>query len=395
MENTKPNEVEMAEGVITQEMIDEMRTKIGLKLRIDDSVFNEVLSRLAILKFADGVGDPNPLWRDEDYAGKTNYGTIPAPPSMLWGIFAGVQFGWRGLAGFHSGSTMEFFRPMLLGDRVSAESIYKDFEGPKPSAFAGRMVIDYYINNYYNQNNQQVGKINWYVIRTERKKAREKGKYNSIQLPHPWTDKELEQISKDILAEEIRGSETRYWEDVNVGDELKPVIKGPIGITDMLAFISGGGPPIPRMAAHGVQLRNYQRHPAWAFLDKKTFSLEPIFAVHYNQSAAEAMGLPYAYDVGTQRHCWQIHLLTNWMGDDGWLKKCHAEYRKFVFLSDVIWIKGKVTKKYFDDNNEACVDIETSALNQRGENIMPGWATIALPSREKGTWPVKELLAQK
>lgn len=394
MENTKHNEVEMAEGIITEEMLDEMRDKIGIKMRIDDSVFNDMLTRLAITKFADGVGDPNPLWHDENYAAKTSYGKIAAPPSMLWGIFAGVQFGWRGLGGFHSGSTMEFYRPMVYGDKISAECTFDSFEGPKASSFADRMVIDYYTNNYHNQNDQQVGKINWYVIRTERKKAREKGTYKAIELPHPWKPEELEQIKKDVLAEKPRGSEPRFWEDVNVGDELDPITKGPIGLTDMLAFIAGGGPPIPRLTAHGVQLRNYERHPAWAFLDKNTYALEPIFAVHYNQAAAQAMGLPYAYDVGTQRHCWQIHLVTNWMGDDGWLKKCHAEYRKFVFLSDVIRLKGKVIKKYWD-NNEACVDVETSAINQRGENIMPGWATIALPSREKGTWPIKELLASK
>ncbi len=395
METTNSNEVNMAEGLITQEMLDEMRTKIGLKMRIDDSIFNDVATRLAIVKFADGVGDPNPLWHDENYARNTSYGTIAAPPSWLWSVFAGVQFGWRGLAGFHSGSTMEFFRPIVHGDKIGVECIFKGFEGPKPSTFAEKMVIDYYVNNYVNQNNQQVGKIDWFVIRTERKKAREMGTYKTIQFPHPWTAEELEQITKDILAEEIRGYETRYWEDVNIGDELKPVIKGPLGITDIVAFICGGGPPIPRLAAHGVQLRAYQRHPAWAFLDKNTYALEPIFAVHYNQAAAVAMGLPYSYDVGTQRHCWQIHLLTNWMGDDGWLKKCYAEYRKFVFLSDVIRVKGKVLKKYYNENDEACVDVETSAFNQRGENIMPGWATIVLPSREKGTWPVKKLLAQR
>jgi hypothetical protein len=75
------------------------------------------------------------------------------------------------------------------------------------------------------------------------------------------------------------------------------------------------------------------------------------------------------------------------MGDDGWLKKCYAEYRSFVYYSDVIWVRGKVTNKYID-GAEYCVDIETSGVNQRGENVMPGQATVVLPSREKGTWPV-------
>lgn len=87
-----------------------------------------------------------------------------------------------------------------------------------------------------------------------------------------------------------------------------------------------------------------------------------------------------------------INLLTNWMGDEGWLKKCYAEYRKFVYFSDTLWFLGKVTRKYVDEDGEYCVDIEISGMNQRGENTIPGLATVVLPSREKGTWPIEKRL---
>lgn len=376
-------EVKMEEGLITEEMLAEMRSKIGLKLRTENSQCNEEATRLAITKFADGIGDPNSLWRDEEYAAKTRYGRLAAPPSWIWSVFGGAQFGWRGLGGFHSGSDIEFNLPVLHGDRIKPECIFTGFEGPMPSKFAEKMVTDYYQSNYYNQENKKIARIVWWVIRTERRKAREKGKYSAIQLPHPWKEEELKKAEEDVLAEEIRGANPRYWENVEIGDELKPVVKGPLGLTDMIAFNIGGGAPIPRMAAHGVQLRQYRRHPAWAFRDVNTYALEPIFAVHYNKAAANAMGLPFPYDVGTQRHCWQIHLLTNWMGDDAWLKRSYAEYRRFVYLSDAVWIKGKVTKKYMDEEGEHCVEVETSAINQRGEEVMPGRAVIALPSKGK------------
>jgi len=94
------------------------------------------------------------------------------------------------------------------------------------------------------------------------------------------------------------------------------------------------------------------------------------------------MGVPLQYDVGFQRQCWHIHLLTNWMGDEGWIKRASAQYRRFVYHSDVIWLKGAVTKKYIDDG-EPCVDVSTTAFNQRGEDVMPGRATIVLPSRAR------------
>jgi hypothetical protein len=191
--------------------------------------------------------------------------------------------------------------------------------------------------------------------------------------------------------QEIRGSKVRYWEDVDVGEELPPVVKGIFGLIDMIAYTVGAAPV--QVAAHGSQLRFYQKHPAWSFRDTTTNALEPIYAVHFNKMAANTAGLPLPYDAGAQRQGWLIQLLTNWMGDEGWLKKNYAEYRKFVFFSDTVWFTGKVVKKYVDEDGEYCVDIETHGFNQRGEDTVPGHSTVVLPSREAGTWPVERRLA--
>jgi len=381
-------EVKMEEARITKEMIEEMKGKIGLKMRTEGSTHNEEANRMAILKFAEGIGDPNPLWTDAEYAKKTRYGSIVAPSSFIWATMAHVQFGWKGLGGFHSGCDIEFYKPIYLNDRVTAESIFTGFEGPKPSEFAEEMVIDHFDNKYWNQHGDLLAKYHWWIIRIGRGKAKEKGKYSKLTLPHPWTEEELKKIEEEVLSEEIRGSNPRYWEDVNVGDELKPVVKGPLGLTDELAYFIGGATPIPRLSAHGVSLRQYRKHPAWSFRDPTSCALEPIFAVHYNKEAARAMGVPMQYDVGLQRHCWGIHLLTNWIGDDGWVKRSYTEYRRFNYYGDVVWIKGKVTKKYVDEQGDYCVDIERHAINQRDEDIMPSHATVALPSREKKISPL-------
>lgn len=388
----KDQEVKMAETRITQEMIDGMRAKLGTKLRIEDSTHNEYATRMAILKFAHGVGDANPLWSDETYAKKSSYGNIVAPPSFIWACFAQVQFGWRGLGGFHAGCDVEFLKPVYLGDKVTAECTFTSFEGPKKSSFADETVIDHFQNQYWNQNGDLIARYHWWVVHFARAKARQKSGNNNMTLPYPWTDEELAKLEEEVLSEEIRGDVKRYWEDVNIGDELKPVIKGPLGTTDEVAYIIGGGVPIPRMAAHGVAIAAYRKHPAWAFRDPNTKALEPIFAVHYNKQAAKAMGLPEAYDVGLQRHCWGIHLITNWMGNDAWLKRSYAEYRKFVYLSDVVRLKGKITKKYVDSEGDYCVDIERHAVNQRGEDVMPGYAIVALPSKDKRTSPLDNRL---
>ncbi|HEY2206051.1 MAG TPA: MaoC family dehydratase N-terminal domain-containing protein [Pseudonocardia sp.] len=379
----------MPQAMIDDEMIASMQKKVGANLRIDHSVNNEVASRIAVTKFAGGIGDINPLWTDTEYASASPYGAPVAPPSFIIGCFSGIQFGWPGLGSFHSMSHITFERPVYWNDWVHSECLYDGFDGPSPSKFAGRTVTDRFINSYRNQDDERIATIRWNVINFERgsasAKAKEKssdGKAKGPELPHPWQPDELEEIEKRILAEKPRGSEPRYWEDVNEGDVLDTVTKGPIGLTDEIAFVAGGGTPIPRVKAHAASLHDYQAHPAWAFRDPVTHALEPIYSVHYNLQAARAMSVAFQYDVGFQRQCWQIHHLTHWAGDHAWIKECQAEYRKFVYLSDVLELRGEVTGKRVDDDGEHVVEITTKAVNQRGETPMPGSAVIALPTRE-------------
>ena len=272
--------------------------------------------------------------------------------------------------------------------------ICTDIDGPKKSAFAEKTVIERNDNLYSNQNENLVAKISWEVTHFERSKARSTGKYHKVELPFPWTDKELELIEEEILAEERSGQNTPSWDDIKIGLELNPLIKGPLTMSDEIAFLIGGGAPIPRIAAHAAALKFYRRHPAWSFRDPNSCGLEPIYAVHYNREAARAQGLPYQYDVGFQRHAWQIHLLTNFAGDEGWVKKSFCEYRKFVYFSDVVRLKGVVKDKFIDNDGEYCVKIETNAVNQRGEDVMPGYGVIALPSVKNRFSPLDTRLSR-
>jgi len=83
------------------------------------------------------------------------------------------------------------------------------------------------------------------------------------------------------------------------------------------------------------------------------------------------------------------------MGDDGWLKRSYTEYTRFVYLSDVVWLRGKVTDKYIDDEGDYCVRIERVAMNQRNENVMPGYAIVALPSRDSRSSPLDKRIPMR
>jgi acyl dehydratase len=378
-------EAVLDEGRITDEALEAFRSRVGTKLRIQNQ-FNELASRDAIRKFADGIGDPNPLWRDDNYARSTIYRSIAAPPSWVNSVLpTWVLQGLPGVHALHSSTDWEFYRPVLLNDIITPECFFTGCRVVN-SEFAGRSVLERQESSFYNQRGELVARAKPAAFRVERRAAREIGRDSKIALPHPWTEHELQEIENDVLNEKICGTDTRYFEDVEIGEELPTVIKGPLGISDVIAYCIGASPAPIR--AHGLALRHYREHPAWAFRDPDTYAMEPVYSVHYNKAAAAASGLPYPYDAAVQRHCWLIHLLTNWMGDEGWLKRSYAKFSNVVYLSDVVWIRGVVTKRYMDKDGECCVDIKTNAENQRGEEVMPGRSTVILPSKETGEGPV-------
>lgn len=105
-----------------------------------------------------------------------------------------------------------------------------------------------------------------------------------------------------------------------------------------------------------------------------------MYSVHYNDYAAQLQGAQIAYDVGVQRTSWGIHMLTNCMGDAGFLKSLHGQYRAHVYLSDVVRLGGHVLEKLVDEQGDHDVKVETWATNQRDQNVLPGSAVIALPT---------------
>jgi acyl dehydratase len=373
---------ELAQGEFTDEMLNEMRARIGTELRTDDCVNNEIATRLAILRFAEGIGDDNPLWIDPEYAASTPHGTLLAPPSFIFACLASVQFGWRGLGGFHAETVLKFHRTIRLGEQIAARVFFDGFEGPVASSFAGRRIKDYIRQEYRNQDGERVAEFICSRVRFERSEAQKRAGSREVTIPHPWSEEEIAAIEAQVLAEIPRGATPRYWDEVKLGDEIDLVTKGPVGLTDEIAFIAAGAAPIPRLGAHRVSLKRYRRHPRWAYRDPATHALEPVYSVHYNDYAARLQGAKAAYDVGIQRTCWQIHSLTNWMGDTGFLKAATSQYRAHVYLSDVIRLGGRVEGKEIDADGDHVVRLITWARNQRDQDVMPGTAVIVLPHHE-------------
>ena len=372
---------ELAKATFTDKMLADMRALIGTELRTEASINNEYATRTAILRFCEGIGDDNPLWTDAAYAERTVHGSLIAPPSFVFACLAGVQVGWPGLGGFHADTKMTFHKNIRVDDKIKCRVVFQGFDGPNPSNFGGRSIKDYILQEYSNQHGEIVAEFICSRMRFERGEMQKRAEKRAITVPHPWSEDDVLAIEKSILSEKPRGAVPRYWDDVQIGDEIDVITKGPLGLTDFIAFIAGGSAPIPRVAAHSVSLKRYHKHPKWAFRDPRTNALEPVYSVHYNDYAAKLQGAQIAYDVGIQRTSWQIHSLTNWMGDTGKLKSLTDQYRSHVYLGDAVQLGGSVYAKDVDASGDHVVHVKTSATNQRGQDVMPGTAVVALPKR--------------
>src|ERR1700730_2260988 len=150
---------ELARASFTDKMLADMRSKIGTELRTDGCLNNEYATRLAILRFCEGIGDDNPLWTDAGYAAGSPYGTLIAPPSFIFACLGSVQVGWPGLGGFHAETTMKFHRALRVGDKIAARVVFDGFDGPIESNFGGRRIKDYLRQEYRNQDNALVAEF--------------------------------------------------------------------------------------------------------------------------------------------------------------------------------------------------------------------------------------------
>jgi len=362
------------------EAVAQLRGRLGQEVTGLPPYLTEA-TRDAIRHWAEALGDDNPLWLDADYARTTRWGTIIAPPTMLY-AFDRLSIGYRGgLPGVHAmfgGTNWTFYHPVQFGDRIRVKVIFKDLI-ERPSTFAGRAWQQISAITFTNQDGLLLAASESWGMRTERAaaSARTAVRQDTHPLtPATYTSAQIHEIMERYAHEARRGPTPRYWEDVTAGETLPPLLKGPYTVTTAIAFEQAWGGLFIR--AHGPWYAYLRRHPA-AGLPNAQGIPEPPEAVHWDHDYARQAGVPFAYDYGPERISWLAHLLTNWMGDEGFLCQLNVQVRRFNMVGDLTTCRGTVTAKAFQPSPR--VQCEIWAENQRGERTAFGTATVELPSR--------------
>ena len=141
-------------------------------------------------------------------------------------------------------------------------------------------------------------------------------------------------------------AEQLYWEDVNEGADLPPLVKNPT--TQQLVQYAG---------ASG-----------------------DYYQIHYDKDFAQSTGLDGVIIHGALKNAFLGQLVTRWMGPQGNLKRLSCQYRGMDAPGKPATIKGAVTRKYQQDG-EYLVDCDVWLENPDAQKTTPGSATVSLPSR--------------
>jgi len=138
----------------------------------------------------------------------------------------------------------------------------------------------------------------------------------------------------------------RYFEDVEVGDEITPLVKGPLQQIQLTRYAGASG------------------------------DFNPI---HQDDEFARAAGMGGVFGHGMLTMGFVGQAVTDWAGA-GRVWKFGVRFTALSRLKDTITCKGRVISKSSKDDVHL-VEVEVWAENQKGEKLVTGKATVALPSR--------------
>lgn len=354
----------------------------------------------------------DPLYNDPAYARSQGLPGVPAMPGFAKPM-GGMMLGFpKDIAErffyTHDGGTFEIRSHIFAGDMLTNTKSVTDF---RDVTAPGSDVRIWYMGGYNEMSNQKgevvlAGFMNTRdayrkcIDGTDHPTFSEKmaAWYDNLPPAHYTTDADWDYIRELWAKEEIRGENTLYWEDVEIGYEAPKTCSGPITYMHMIEWYGAKAPTRKLLC------------------DKK--ALETTYRDHYGNY----MGEP-CYHLGNRNHpkgrmVWYndtgayhvYRTITNFIGNQGRVSR--FSWRFFPFFEElrtgpicadmfnkVKGMEGRdcdrhgsegdtcigravVTGKYVNERGEHCIEIAAWGEDLEG-NIVQGCPSEAvLPSRD-------------
>lgn len=229
--------------------------------------------------------------------------------------------------------------------------------------------------------------------------------YPTPQPKYGFTKTELDYLRQLVEGEKIRGAEILYWEDVNVGETITPTV---LETTSIMTGLPGPLRPnvtsterahMPETIGVNTKKRAMPEYvKPWGqpangpyIPDSDTGLLYSTSHGYPDDRDAHYSGEPHTHLAANQSRVLMTRLITNWMGDDGFLRKFRWRHLYRTPAGDALIARGKVVKKYVE-NGEHLVDIKTWTDNMRGNVTEVCYATVNLLSKDDPYPNVKKIV---
>jgi acyl dehydratase len=127
------------------------------------------VTREDIAEFATSLGETNPLYTDEEYAGTTPYGGIIAPPTFCvtfrsYATMPDLKLNY-GKRGFDGGKECQFLAPIRPGDSITG--VDRIAEVYEKTGRSGNMIFIVRESELTNQRGEKVAVIRQSLIRRD------------------------------------------------------------------------------------------------------------------------------------------------------------------------------------------------------------------------------------
>jgi hypothetical protein len=192
------------------------------------------------------------------------------------------------------------------------------------------------------------------------------------------------------------GHGKRYWDDVNIGDELPERVFGPHSVvsftTEWRAYIMTNWGSMRRrtdldLAALGFvdEMAGREMDPV---LEKENPELTDGAYIgpsrgHLFGRWARFIGMPREYGYGASLGAYINDYFAGWAGEHGMVVHSVAAYRGPALVGDITVQNGTVVDKKIDDEGRYVVQVESKMTNQLGGILTTSKAEIQLPTRPR------------
>jgi len=329
----------------------------------------------AIRHFAYGISDDNPMWIDPGYAEEGPYGSLAAPPSFLASVLYPGLHGYPmdvPLSSLISDLSYEWYRPVLEGDELRGVS--RQVGVREATNRQGRRLV--YVQaevDYCNGNDESVARAKSTMVRLHQASR------NLLvdREIHRYSKAELSEIERALREEKRTGAEKPPGgRELQPGYQLPVMVRGPLTIGDLIAWQAAIG---PSYRAASLAFRDGEGEP-------HTMDVNPVTGWRYKYSqqhedflVARQRGMPAPFDNAVMRFAWLSTMLTNWIGDYGFLRSLSMNAIEPVLYGDTNWYRGEITA-CVEDEGFRVASIRLSGQNQLGQITTTGHAEIEVPA---------------